>query len=106
MKYLANMVSKSANYCGFDASNGNGLLLLCEAQLGDPFYERKSADFNAAKNCASAVRGISCAVANQTGVRLYERYWVFLILSFAKFTAASGLTKFVTLADYPVSSRV
>ncbi|CAO1616165.1 unnamed protein product [Sympodiomycopsis kandeliae] len=33
--YLANMSSKSIQYCNATSSNGNGLLLLCEAQLGD-----------------------------------------------------------------------
>jgi len=54
-QYLANMASKSANYCGFGESKGQGLLLLCEAQLGNPFYECKYADEYAAENCLAAV---------------------------------------------------
>ncbi|KAG0646902.1 Poly [ADP-ribose] polymerase 2-A [Hyphodiscus hymeniophilus] len=34
--YLADMSSKSANYCAHHTSNGQALLLLCEAELGDP----------------------------------------------------------------------
>lgn len=33
--YLANMSSKSIQYCNASCSQGEGLLLLCEAQLGD-----------------------------------------------------------------------
>jgi poly [ADP-ribose] polymerase 2/3/4 len=49
------MASKSANYCGFGLSDGEGLLLLCEAQLGKPLYECQGADTDAAKNCRAAV---------------------------------------------------
>jgi poly [ADP-ribose] polymerase len=34
--YLADMSSKSANYCVPQCSNGHALLLLCEAELGNP----------------------------------------------------------------------
>ncbi|KAI2472146.1 PARP-domain-containing protein [Annulohypoxylon bovei var. microspora] len=34
--YLADTSSKSANYCRSDTSNGHALLLLCEAELGNP----------------------------------------------------------------------
>ena len=49
------MASKSANYCAFDLSGGHGLLLLCEAQLGDPLYKCKVADSDAASNSVKAV---------------------------------------------------
>jgi poly [ADP-ribose] polymerase len=39
-------VSKSANYCWSHASNNEGILLLCEAALGDP-NELVHADYNA-----------------------------------------------------------
>eukprot|EP00049_Salpingoeca_infusionum_P016729 m.345280 g.345280 ORF g.345280 m.345280 type:complete len:1053 (-) comp16140_c0_seq2:7529-10687(-) len=42
--YLADMVSKSANYCFANSSNTTGLILLCEAALGD-MYERTSAEY-------------------------------------------------------------
>ncbi|EGD73288.1 hypothetical protein PTSG_05004 [Salpingoeca rosetta] len=42
--YLADMVSKSANYCFCTSANNTGLVLLCEAALGN-MYERKHAEF-------------------------------------------------------------
>lgn len=48
--YLADIVSKSANYCSASSSNNTGLLLLCEAQLGDPMYELQHSDYNAARH--------------------------------------------------------
>ena len=45
--YLADMSSKSANYCASYLSNGHALLLLCEAELGDPMQELIHADYNA-----------------------------------------------------------
>jgi len=54
-QYLANMASKSAIYCAFRESKGQGLLLLCEAQLGNPLYRCNDADGNAAENCLGAV---------------------------------------------------
>jgi poly [ADP-ribose] polymerase len=54
--YLADLSSKSANYCVASASGGVGLLLLVEAELSNPMYEISSGDPNAAelaqkKNC-------------------------------------------------------
>lgn len=34
--YLADCTTKSLNYCYSELSNDEGLLLLCEAQIGDP----------------------------------------------------------------------
>ena len=45
--YLADMSSKSANYCCSHSSGGTGLLLLCEAELGDPPLKLTNADYNA-----------------------------------------------------------
>ncbi|KAH6692511.1 poly polymerase catalytic domain-containing protein [Plectosphaerella plurivora] len=45
--YLADMASKSANYCCSYSSGGHALLLLCEAELGDPMLELVNADYNA-----------------------------------------------------------
>lgn len=42
------MSSKSANYTCFNHSGGNGLLLLCEAELGDPMQELNQPRSNAA----------------------------------------------------------
>ncbi|KAF2024322.1 PARP-domain-containing protein [Setomelanomma holmii] len=56
--YLADMSSKSANYCCSYSSGGTALLLLCEAELGDPMHELTSANYSAgedakAKGCWS-----------------------------------------------------
>ncbi|KAI0547680.1 poly polymerase catalytic domain-containing protein [Xylaria curta] len=45
--YLADMSSKSANYCCSYISNGHALLLLCEAELGDPLQELTNASYEA-----------------------------------------------------------
>lgn len=56
--YLADMSSKSANYCCSYSSGGTALLLLCEAELGEPPLKLTNADYNAgdkakAQNCLS-----------------------------------------------------
>ncbi|KAI0009495.1 PARP-domain-containing protein [Xylariaceae sp. FL0662B] len=48
--YLADMSSKSANYCCPYISNGHALLLLCEAELGDPLQELLDASYNAGED--------------------------------------------------------
>ncbi|KAK3370682.1 poly-ribose polymerase-like protein [Podospora didyma] len=45
--YLADMSSKSAGYCCHHMSNNTALLLLCEAELGDPMQELVYASYNA-----------------------------------------------------------
>ncbi|SPO04345.1 related to NAD+ ADP-ribosyltransferase [Cephalotrichum gorgonifer] len=45
--YLADMSSKSAGYTCASSSDGNALLLLCEAELGDPMQELVNASYNA-----------------------------------------------------------
>lgn len=40
--YMADMISKSANYC--NVNNGHGLLVLCDAALGN-IQERYKAKF-------------------------------------------------------------
>ena len=49
--YLADMSTKSANYCCAGQSYNQGLLLLCEAQLGDPMMELANASYQAAEDC-------------------------------------------------------
>ena len=56
--YLADMSSKSAGYTASYSSGGTGLLLLCEAELGEPPLKLTNADYNAgdkakAANCLS-----------------------------------------------------
>ncbi|KAF2204452.1 PARP-domain-containing protein [Delitschia confertaspora ATCC 74209] len=47
--YLADMSSKSANYCCSYNSDGHALLLLCEAELGDPMQKLTGASYEAAE---------------------------------------------------------
>ena len=47
--YLADMSSKSANYCCSSLSDNTALLLLCEAELGDPMQELMTFNYNAAE---------------------------------------------------------
>ncbi|KAI1346580.1 PARP-domain-containing protein [Xylaria sp. FL0043] len=60
--YLADLSSKSANYCVSSMSGGVGLLMLVEAELSNPMYEIPSGDSAAAekakaKNCI-ATKGV------------------------------------------------
>ncbi|KAK3356497.1 poly-ribose polymerase-like protein [Lasiosphaeria hispida] len=48
--YLADMSSKSANYCCSYLSDNTALLLLCEAELGDPMQELTGASYNAGED--------------------------------------------------------
>ncbi|KAL1409265.1 hypothetical protein Q8F55_006098 [Vanrija albida] len=45
--YLADMSSKSANYCCSYITGGTALLLLCEAELGDPIQKLTNASYTA-----------------------------------------------------------
>jgi len=45
--YLADISSKSANYCFPAQSGGTAILLLCEAELGKPMLELTDADYEA-----------------------------------------------------------
>lgn len=51
--YLADMSSKSANYCCPYISNGHALLLLCEAELGEPMQALTDASYSASEDAAS-----------------------------------------------------
>lgn len=75
LQYLANMASKSAGYCRSESSNGEGLLLLCEAQLGNPMYQCEHSDPDAARNCEKNV-STPRIYANDAGQHRYSRYWV------------------------------
>ena len=48
--YLADMSSKSANYCSAYSSGDTALLLLCEAELGNPMYELTDASYTAGED--------------------------------------------------------
>ncbi|ETN40279.1 uncharacterized protein HMPREF1541_04555 [Cyphellophora europaea CBS 101466] len=45
--YLANLSTKSGNYCFSSSSENTGLLLLCEAELGTPSLKCTDADYRA-----------------------------------------------------------
>ena len=45
--YLADISSKSANYCCYHDSGNTDLLLFCDAELGHPMLELTWADSNA-----------------------------------------------------------
>ncbi|KAH5286539.1 poly-ADP-ribose polymerase [Parastagonospora nodorum] len=64
--YLADMSSKSAGYCSAGSSGGTALLLLCEAELGDPMYELTDASYTAGED-AKAKGMISTWGKGQTG---------------------------------------
>ena len=51
--YLADMSSKSANYCNHYQSGGTALLLLCEAELGTPMLELTGASYTAGEDAAA-----------------------------------------------------
>ena len=83
--YLADMSSKSANYCSHYISNNEALLLLCEAELGNPIQELTDATYSAgedalAKNMLStwgkgmtgpkAWKDAECIHANLKGVKM------------------------------------
>ena len=64
--YLADISTKSANYCVAGISGGHGLLMLCEAELGRPMYEITQSNYNAGdeatkKGCI-ATKGIGRTV--------------------------------------------
>ncbi|KAK5742078.1 hypothetical protein LTR17_003586 [Elasticomyces elasticus] len=52
--YLADISTKSANYCVSSSSGNTGLLLLCEAELGNPMYELMGGDSSAQEKSAEA----------------------------------------------------
>ena len=50
--YLADMSSKSANYCCSYNTGGQALLLLCEAELGTPMQMLTTGQYDAGKTAA------------------------------------------------------
>lgn len=64
--YLADMSSKSANYCCSYNSGGTALLLLCEAELGKPMHELTDASYSAGED-AKAKGSCSTLGKGQTG---------------------------------------
>jgi hypothetical protein len=52
---MKNVYSKSANYCFLSQVRNRGLLLFCNAQLGNPMYERLDSKFEAPEKCLAGV---------------------------------------------------
>lgn len=65
------MSSKSANYCCSHSSGGTGLLLLCEAELGDPSLKLVNADYNAGDR-AKAEKRLSTWGVGQTAPQAWK----------------------------------
>ena len=63
--YLADISTKSANYCWANTSGNVGLLLLCEVELGKPPLELTTADYNA-EELAQKAKHISTLGIGQT----------------------------------------
>lgn len=68
--YFAAMSSKSAQYCDRSSFHGEGLLLLCEVQLGLPMLECSSANYEAITVACS--KGFLSAMGKG---REYPRWW-------------------------------
>ncbi|KAI4657345.1 uncharacterized protein J4E79_007418 [Alternaria viburni] len=69
--YLADMSSKSANYCASYNSGGTALLLLCEAELGNPMHELTDASYTAGEDAAK--KGLHSTFGmGQTGPRKWK----------------------------------
>lgn len=69
--YLADISTKSANYCATSSSGGTGLLLLCEAELGNPMYELPIGDAEAREKALEA----GCIATKGTG-QTVPQAWV------------------------------
>lgn len=69
--YLADMSTKSANYCAAYNSGNVGLLLLCEAELGKPPLKMIGADHEASEK-ARASSCISTWGVGQTGPKAWK----------------------------------
>jgi poly [ADP-ribose] polymerase len=69
--YLADMSSKSANYCCPYSSNGHALLLLCEAELGNPMQVLTNASSSAGET-AKAQGMLSTWGQGTTGPSLWK----------------------------------
>ncbi|CAI6301543.1 unnamed protein product [Periconia digitata] len=69
--YLADMSSKSAGYCCAYNSGGHALLLLCEAELGQPMYELTGASYSAGED---AYKSGSCSTwgKGRTGPQVWK----------------------------------
>ncbi|KAM4066516.1 poly(ADP-ribose) polymerase catalytic domain-containing protein [Hirsutella rhossiliensis] len=62
--YLADMSSKSANYCSARDSNGQALLLLCEAELGRPMQQLTQSSYDAGDDAAAKGMVSTCGIGD------------------------------------------
>lgn len=94
--YLADMSSKSANYCCPYNSGGQALLLLCEAELGKPMQVLTNAQYDAGSTAAqqgmistwgqglTAPKGLKdagCLHPSLTGTKMVSGHGKFLRIS-------------------------
>uniref|UniRef100_A0A914YGL3 Poly [ADP-ribose] polymerase n=1 Tax=Panagrolaimus superbus TaxID=310955 RepID=A0A914YGL3_9BILA len=70
--YFADMVSKSANYCGANVTGGEGYLLLCEVALGEIQEEKNAKQIKKPKNDMSSVKGLGQIVPDEADRRIIE----------------------------------
>lgn len=69
--YLADMSTKSANYCHSELSDDTALLLLCEVELGKPMHELEHANYNAETDAKNNGR-ISVLGKGSTGPPIWK----------------------------------
>ncbi|KAF7712855.1 Uncharacterized protein PECH_001992 [Penicillium ucsense] len=112
--YLADMSSKSANYCCSYYSDNKGLLLLCDTELGDPMFELVHGNSSAGSHCKSAgsiatlgkgghipaawkdagvvnadlegvkIPDVSCGTAERDGAQAYLQYNEYIVYDVAQ----------------------
>lgn len=98
--YLADVSTKSANYCGAELSGDTGLLLLAEAELGQPMYESIHGNYDApsAAKEAGAVAtfgiGITAPMAWKDASCVHEDFkGVLMVVLFASIEIEQLLTQ-------------
>lgn len=110
--YLADISTKSANYCMSYSSGGHGLLLLVEAELGRPMYELTTADCNAAdgakNNGAVATLGVGGTVPQDwvDAGCIHESLKGVMMVSFSSFSSCFPTFSGANLIISPTRVRV
>jgi predicted DNA-binding WGR domain protein len=70
--YFADMVSKSANYCGANITNGEGYLLLCDVALGEIQEEKAAKAIKKPKKEKSSVKGLGQIVPDDSDRQIID----------------------------------
>lgn len=111
--YLADMSSKSANYCCSYISDDHALLLLCEAELGDPLYELTGASYSAGEDAIangswstwgkgstgpSVWKDAECIHPSLTGVQMVRKSHAYLTFLYLFVLVANLITRSPTLS--------